>query len=53
MRGMGYLCLATLNSSSVGTFIHFCLCFKILLIVLLSTPYLIAMSSCLAVGFSL
>jgi hypothetical protein len=53
IQGRKYLCLATLNSSSVGTFIHFCLCFKILLIVLLSTPYLIAMSSCRAVGFSL
>lgn len=53
LRGRVYLCLATLNSSSVGTFIHFCLCFKILLIVLLSTPYFIAISSCRAVGFSL
>ena len=53
IQGREYLCFATLNSSSVGTFIHFCLCFKILLIVLLSTPYLIAMSSCRAVGFSL
>lgn len=53
MQGRKYLCFATLNSSSVGTFIHFCLCFKILLIVLLSTPYLIAISSCRAVGFSL
>ncbi|KAI6014852.1 hypothetical protein BKA83DRAFT_4345466 [Pisolithus microcarpus] len=37
-RCPAHRCLATRMSSSSGTFIHFVLCFRILLMVLRSTP---------------
>ena len=46
-------CLAIRMSSPSGILSHFILCLSILLIVLRSTPYCAAMSSCLAAGLSL
>ena len=50
--GTSDLCLETRSVSFVGMFSHLFLFFRILLIVLRSTPNLAAISSCLAEGKS-